>query len=300
MFEGCHVATITPFREDQSVDYDRLAQFVESYVSSGIAGVVPCGTTGESPTLSHEEHQEVIRTTIQAASGRIQVIAGTGSNSTEEAVQLTRSAATAGADAALVITPYYNKPTQEGLYRHFSKIHDESEIPLVLYNVPGRTGTHLAMDTFLRLAEKPRILAVKEASADLDLASEIAMQTDLEVLSGDDSLTLPVLSVGGVGVISVVANLFPAAMQELIEAFSSGRSQDALDLHRTLFPICRAMFLESNPIPVKAAMRILGRDTGTVRLPLSPLSPDFETELARVIAPSQTESLPRRTSAVST
>ena len=293
MFEGCHVATVTPFHEDGSIDFDRLGQFVDFYAKSGLAGVVPCGTTGESPTLTHDEHEEVVRFTIERSDGRLQVIAGSGSNSTQEALRLTRSAEEAGADGALIITPYYNKPTQTGLYEHFRHVHDSTTIPIVVYNVPCRTGISLTIETYQRLAKLPRIVAVKEASGDLNLASELAARTDLEILSGDDSLTLPILAVGGVGVISVISNLFPETMRELITSFTAGRHAEALGLHQRLFPICQAMFLESNPIPVKTALRFLGRDSGRLRLPLTDMRSDHVAALRAVLGQTKTRCISR-------
>ena len=267
MFSGCLVALVTPFKEG-GVDYAELRNLVDWHLEQGTDGLVPCGTTGESPTLSFEEHEKVIVTVVEQVGGRIPVVAGTGSNNTAEALRLTRFAKDAGADGALMITPYYDKPTQEGMYRHFQAVAEKVDIPIVLYNVPGRTGVNLAPETVARLAEAPNIVAVKEASGSLDQATAIASLCNITILSGDDSLTLPLLSVGGTGVISVVGNIVPRDMKAMIEAFQSGHLERARRLHLKLFPLCRAMFLETNPIPVNTAMKMLGRTTGEVRLPL--------------------------------
>jgi len=238
------------------------------------------GTTGECPTLSHPEHERVIAAVVEAAAGRVKVMPGTGSNSTEEALRLTRWAAKRGADAALVVAPYYNKPTQEGFYQHFKALAQAVEIPICVYNIPGRTGKNIEPETIARMAEVPNITMVKEASGSLDQASQILATTDLTVLSGDDSLTLPLLAVGARGVVSVVGNIVPKDMLALIRAFESGDMAAAQRWHRQLFPLCRDMLgLASNPIPIKAAMKLLGRDTGDLRMPLTPLSPAEEAKL---------------------
>jgi 4-hydroxy-tetrahydrodipicolinate synthase len=282
MFSGCLVALVTPFRKG-AVDYGNLRELVDWHLEQGTDGLVPCGTTGESPTLSFEEHEEVIRVVVERAQGRIPVVAGTGSNNTVEALRLTRFAKEAGADGALLITPYYNKPTQEGMYRHFRTIAEEVDIPIVLYNVPGRTGINLAPETVARLAEVKNIVGIKEASGSLDQASEIASRCRITILSGDDSLTLPLLSLGGMGVISVVANIVPRDMKAMIDAHQQGDGARARELHLKLFPLCRAMFLETNPIPVNAALRLLGMGTGEVRLPLCEMSPANEAKLRQVL-----------------
>jgi len=282
MFSGCLVALITPFKEGE-VDYAELRELVDWHVEQGTDGLVPCGTTGESPTLSFEEHEKVIVTVVEQVGGRIPVVAGTGSNNTAEALRLTRFAKEAGADGVLMITPYYNKPTQEGMYRHFQAVAEEVDIPLVLYNVPGRTGVNLAPETVARLAEAPNIVAVKEASGSLDQASAIASLCDITILSGDDSLTLPLLSVGCAGVISVVGNIVPRDMKAMIEAFQGGHLERARRLHLKLFPLCRAMFLETNPIPVNTAMKMLGRTTGEIRLPLCEMAEANRAALRRVL-----------------
>jgi 4-hydroxy-tetrahydrodipicolinate synthase len=282
MFSGCLVALVTPFKKG-AVDYGNLRELVDWHLEQGTDGLVPCGTTGESPTLSFEEHEKVITVVVEQAKGRIPVVAGTGSNSTTEALQLTRFAKKAGADAALLITPYYNKPTQEGMYRHFRTVAEEVDIPIVLYNVPSRTGVNLAPETVARLAQLKNIVAIKEASGSLDQASEIASRCDITILSGDDSLTLPLLSVGGTGVISVVGNIVPADMKAMITAYQRGDAAGARQLHLKLFPLCRAMFLETNPIPVNVAMKLLGMGTGEVRLPLCEMSSANEAKLRQAL-----------------
>ena len=273
-FAGLSVALTTPFSGEQ-VDYDRLAKQVEFQIEAGTACVVPTGTTGESPTLSHEEHEKVISVVVEASAGRIKVMAGTGSNNTEEALRLTRWAAQAGADAALVVAPYYNKPTQEGMYEHFKAIAEAVDIPICVYNIPGRTAKNIDPSTIIRLAELPQITMVKEATGQMDQASEILAETDLTVLSGDDSMTLPLLAVGARGVISVIGNIIPQDMISLIKAFDDGDFNVARNWHHRLFPLCRDMLgLSTNPIPIKAAMELLGRDSGQLRMPLTPLSPE--------------------------
>lgn len=283
-FAGLSVAMTTPFRDGQ-VDYQALKAQVEFQVQAGTTCLVPVGTTGESPTLSHPEHERVIAEVIQTAAGRIKVMPGTGSNSTEEALRLTRFAAKEGADAALVVGPYYNKPTQEGFYQHFKTLADSVELPICIYNIPGRTGKNIEPDTIIRLAALPNIAMVKEATGSMDQASQVMNATDLTVLSGDDSLTLPLLSIGARGVISVVGNIVPKDMIALIQAFDAGNLAEALCWHRRLFPLCRDMLgLSTNPIPIKAAMKLLGRDTGDLRLPMTPLSPAEEAKLQKTLA----------------
>ncbi len=284
-FAGLSVALITPFDQNGQVDFERLAQQVQFQIDAGTTCVCPVGTTGESPTLSHEEHDQVIAETVKAAAGRIKVMAGTGSNSTEEALRLTRFAQKAGADAALVVAPYYNKPTQEGLFQHYKALAEAVDIPLCVYNIPGRTGRNIEPETIVRLAQFPNIAMVKEATGSMDQASQILCETDLTVLSGDDSLTLPLLSIGGRGVISVVGNIVPQDMKALIDAFERGDLAEAQRWHRKLFPLCRDMLsLATNPIPVKAAMRLLGRDSGVLRLPMTPLDENQEKQLRNTLA----------------
>ena len=283
-FAGLSVAMITPFRDGQ-VDVETLQQQVEFQIAAGTICLCPVGTTGESPTLSHPEHERVIAAVVEAAAGRIKVMAGTGSNSTEEALRLTRWAAKTGADAALVVAPYYNKPTQEGFYQHYKALAEAVEVPICVYNIPGRTGKNIEPETIARMAEMPNITMVKEATGSMDQASQIVATTDLTVLSGDDSLTLPLMSIGARGVVSVVGNIVPQDMIALIAAFEAGNLEEAQRRHRKLFPLCRDMLgLATNPIPVKAAMGMLGRDTGELRMPMTPLTPPQEAELRTTLA----------------
>ena len=278
-YSGLSVAMTTPFRNGE-VDIDALQEQVEFQVEADTTCLCPVGTTGECPTLSHPEHERVISAVVEAAAGRIKVMPGTGSNNTEEALRLTRWAAKAGADAALVVAPYYNKPTQEGFFQHFRALAQAVEIPICVYNIPGRTGKNIEPDTIARMAELSNITMVKEATGSLDQASQIINTTDLTVLSGDDSLTLPLLSIGGRGVISVVGNIVPKDMIALIQAFESGNLVEARRWHHKLFPLCRDMLgLSTNPIPIKAAMQMLGRDTGELRMPLVRLSSAEESKL---------------------
>ncbi len=283
-FAGLSVASITPFRDGQ-IDVEALQRQVEFQVAAGTTCICPVGTTGECPTLSHPEHERVISAVVEAAAGRIKVMAGTGSNSTEEALRLTRWAAKAGADAALVVAPYYNKPTQEGFFQHFRALAQAVDIPICVYNIPGRTGKNIEPETIIRMAELPNITMVKEATGSLDQASQIINATDLTVLSGDDSLTLPLMSVGARGVVSVVGNIVPRDMIALIGAFESGNLAEARRWHHKLFPLCRDMLgLSTNPIPIKAAMQMLGRDTGDLRMPLVRLSSAEEAKLRATLA----------------
>jgi 4-hydroxy-tetrahydrodipicolinate synthase len=278
-FAGLSVALTTPFRNGQ-VDLTALQEQVEFQVAAGTTCLCPAGTTGESPTLSHPEHQQVISAVIEAAAGRIKVMPGTGSNSTDEALHLTRWAAKAGADAVLIVAPYYNKPSQEGFFQHFKALAQSVDIPICVYNIPGRTGKNIEPDTIARMAEMPNITMVKEATGSMDQASQIINSTDLTVLSGDDSLTLPLLSIGGRGVVSVVGNIIPKDVIHMIRAFERNEMAEARQWHHKLFHICRDMLgLATNPIPIKAAMRILGRDTGELRMPLTQLTPAEEKKL---------------------
>ncbi len=283
-FAGLTVALITPFRNG-AVDYDRLRRLVDWHVEQGTDGLAPVGTTGESPTLDHEEHERVIGAVCERAAGRIRVMAGTGSNSTREAVRLTRAAKKAGADGALMVGPYYNKPTQEGYYRHFATVAEEADLPIVLYNIPGRTGSNILPETVARLARLPQVVAIKEATGSLDQASQIAALCDLTILSGDDSLTLPLMSIGGRGVVSVVGNIVPRDMKALVRAFDEGRVDEARGWHRKLFSLCRDLLgAATNPIPIKTAMKLLGRDTGELRLPLCPMDGPGEARLRQTLA----------------
>ncbi|MEX0886794.1 MAG: 4-hydroxy-tetrahydrodipicolinate synthase [Phycisphaeraceae bacterium] len=281
MLQGAMTAMITPFA-DGRVDFDRLRDNVAFQIDEGIDGLVPVGTTGESPTLSPDEHRQVIEQVVDAAAGRVPVIAGTGSNATQEALDFTRHAREVGASAALMVNPYYNKPTQEGLYRHFSTVADAVDLPIVLYNIPGRTGVALTPATIARLASHANIVAVKEATGSMDMASEIASlchSDQMAILSGDDSLTLPLMAIGGRGVISVLSNLVPGRIKAMVDAAADGDFTSARHQHVELFPLFKAMFLETNPIPIKTAMAILGRDTGELRLPLCEMASDTRQRL---------------------
>jgi len=271
-FAGLSVAIVTPF-VDGKLCVDTLKQQIEFQIDAGSTCIVPCGTTGESPTLSHPEHERVISETIQIAAGRIKVMAGTGSNSTNEAISLTEWAAKEGADASLQVAPYYNKPTQEGFFQHYRAISEAVDIPHCIYNIPGRSGKNIEPTTIARIADEcQNMVMVKEATGSLDQASQILATTDLTVLSGDDSLTLPLMSVGAEGCVSVVGNIVPRDVIELVNAFNNGDARKAQELHLKLFPLCRDLLsIATNPIPVKAAMAELGRDTGDLRLPMTPL-----------------------------
>jgi 4-hydroxy-tetrahydrodipicolinate synthase len=266
-------ALVTPFRNGE-FDEQAYRDLIEWQIASGTDGLIPCGTTGESATLSHEEHDRVVEVCIDAVGSRVPVIAGAGSNSTREALRLTRHAKEAGADGALLITPYYNKPTQEGLYRHYSHIAENVDIPIVMYNVPSRTGTNLLPETVARLAEMPNIVGVKEATADLRQVSRIVQLCgdSVAVISGDDFTVLPLLAVGGKGVISVVSNVAPADMAALVDSFFEGNLEKAAELHHRLSPLADAMFFETNPIPVKTALSMMGKVDPELRLPLVPMS----------------------------
>jgi 4-hydroxy-tetrahydrodipicolinate synthase len=278
-YAGLSVAIVTPLR-DGEVDYKRLHEQLEFQVAAGTDCIVPVGTTGESPTLSHDEHDRVISEVIQVVAGRCKVMAGTGSNSTAEALRLTKRAAREGADATLQVAPYYNKPTQEGFYQHFKAIAQEVDIPICVYNIPGRTGKNIEPETIQRLADLPGITMVKEATGSLDQCSHILNTTDLTVLSGDDSLTLPMMSVGAEGVISVVGNIVPDQVRAMVHAYAAGNLAEAQRLHHKLFFLCRNLLgLSTNPIPIKAAMRLLGRDTGELRLPMTALEEKQEAKL---------------------
>ncbi|MDE2058326.1 MAG: 4-hydroxy-tetrahydrodipicolinate synthase [candidate division NC10 bacterium] len=273
MFQGSMVALVTPFKGGR-IDESVLRELVEFHITNGTDALVPCGTTGESPTLSHDEHRRVIELTVEAVNRRIAVVAGTGSNSTAEAIDLTRFARQAGADGALLVLPYYNKPTQAGLIAHCRAVADAAELPIILYNIPGRTGINMLPETLAALADHPYIVGMKEATGNLEqMTQDIVLCGDkLSFLSGDDTLTLPLLAVGGRGVISVVANIVPRDVADLTHAFLGGDWKRAREIHLKLFPLCQAMFYETNPIPVKTAMALLGMVSGELRLPLCPMS----------------------------
>ena len=284
-FQGSLVAMVTPFR-DGRVDEAKVRELVDFHVAHGTDGLVPCGTTGESPTLSHDEHKRVVEIVIEQAAGRIPVVAGTGSNSTAEAIDLTVHAARAGATGALLVSPYYNKPTQEGLYRHFRTIAEAApELPQIVYNIQGRTAVNVETDTLARLAQIPNIVGVKEASGSLDqmTAVVLACGPDFTVLSGDDNLTLPLMAVGGRGVISVLANLLPREVADLTHAALDGDWKRARDLHWKLYPLCKAMFIETNPIPIKEAMAMAGLIHPEWRLPMCPMGSANRERLRTVL-----------------
>ncbi len=282
MFQGAYTAIVTPFNRDGSVDYGKLRELIGLQIAGGIDGIVPVGTTGESPTLDFPEHEKVIEMTIDACRGRIKVIAGTGANSTSEALELTRHALKAGADASLQVTPYYNKPNQEGLYRHFSAVADLG-LPVVLYNVPGRSAREIDVATVARLAKHPKIAAVKEAGGSVDRVSQILRACDITVLSGDDSLTLPMMSVGARGVISVASNIAPKPVADLVDAALAGRWEEALRLHRQYYPLFADLFIDTNPIPIKAAMAMTGLIEEVYRLPLCEMSAPLKQRLAECL-----------------
>jgi len=277
------VALITPFDNGQ-VDFNTLDELIEFQIKSGTDGIVPCGTTGESPTLSHSEHKQVIERVVKAVNGKVPVIAGTGSNSTAEAIELTAFARKVGADASLQVTPYYNKPTQEGFYQHFAAIAEEVDLPMVLYNIPGRCGAGMTPATIARLARIENIVAIKEATGQLDFSSEIANSCDITIISGDDSLTLPICSVGGKGVISVVANIVPTDVKAMMDLILEGDFVSARKWHNKLFKLSKTMLsMATNPIPVKAAIALLGMASEEMRLPMTPLTAGQKEELKKLL-----------------
>jgi 4-hydroxy-tetrahydrodipicolinate synthase len=271
--EGTFVALVSPFKNNQ-LNVDKIKELVRFHIDNGTDGIVPCGTTGESPALSEAEKDVMIKTVIQEAAGKVTVVAGTGTNNTEKTIKATQRAREFGADAALVITPYYNKPTQEGLYRHFEAVVKSVDIPIMIYNVPGRTSVNILPETVARLAKFDNIVAIKEASGDLNQVSEVIDRCgdSIKVFSGDDTLFTPILSVGGAGVVSVVANIAPKDLKSLFTAFKTGNMNEVHKWHYQLLPLCNAMFFETNPIPVKTAMNFLGYEVGDLRLPLAPMS----------------------------
>jgi len=279
---GSMTALVTPFRDGQ-VDWEALGRLVDFQLAGGTQGLVPCGTTGESPTLSHDEHDKVIEHVVQRAAGKALVVAGTGSNSTAEALRLTRHAKQAGADACLVVNPYYNKPTQEGMYAHVAALANVG-LPIVLYNIPGRCGVELAVETIVRMyRDIDMVVGVKEATGKLDNASELAGACDIAILSGDDSLTLPICAVGGAGVISVLANVLPTEVRRLCDLLATNDLPAARKQHLRLLPLFRAMFVETNPIPVKAALAMTGMICNELRLPMTPLSARHRDGLAALL-----------------
>jgi 4-hydroxy-tetrahydrodipicolinate synthase len=283
-FAGLSVAMITPFANGK-VDYDTFRDQIEFQIAAGSHCLCPVGTTGECPTLSHEEHDRVMAFVVETVAGRCKVMPGTGSNNTAEALRLTKVAEKVGADAALQVAPYYNKPTQQGLYEHFKVLAEETGIPQCIYNIPGRTGKNIEPETIIRLAELENIALVKEATGSLDQASQIITNTNLTVLSGDDSLTLPLMAIGGRGVISVVGNIVPKDMLSLVAAVNNGDLAEARRWHNKLFPLCREMLgLATNPIPIKAAMKLLRRDSGEMRLPMTPLEDSGMAKLKKTLS----------------
>ncbi len=284
MFHGSLVAIVTPFKKGK-LDEKALGDLIDWQIAQGTHGIVPCGTTGESATLTHEEHERVVAFTIEAAKKRVPVIAGSGSNSTEEAIALTRHAKKAGADGALLITPYYNKPTQEGLYRHYKAVAEAVDLPIVLYNIPGRTSVNMLPATVARLSSIKHIVAIKEGSGSLQQVSDIvqACGERLTVLSGDDALTLPMMALGAKGVITVTANIVPKDMAKMVEAFTAGKLAEARKLHYKMSPLFTALFYETNPIPVKEAMGMMGKCSAELRLPLCPMAADTRDKLSRAL-----------------
>ncbi|MCK4548219.1 MAG: 4-hydroxy-tetrahydrodipicolinate synthase [Candidatus Eisenbacteria sp.] len=275
MFEGLNVAMVTPFTRNGEINEDKIREQVRFHLAVGTDGLVPCGTTGETPTFSREEHRRVIEVVVDEAKGRAKVIPGTGTNSTTQTIANTLMAKEAGADAALVVTPYYNKPTQAGLIRHFTMVAEETGFPIMMYNVPGRTAVNLLPETVGRLSEIENIVAVKEASGDISQMADVIQHAghNLTVLSGDDSMTMPLMAIGGKGVVSVVGNFLPHGMLELIRAAEAGDWNRAKDWHYRMFNISNAMFFETNPAPVRTAMNLLGWEMGEVRPPLAPMAP---------------------------
>src|SRR5512135_216175 len=283
MFTGAMVALITPFH-DGEVDFKTLDELIEFQLENGIDAIVPVGTTGESPTLTHEEHKQVIERVVKTVGGTVPVIAGTGSNSTAEAIELTAFAKKVGADATLQVCPYYNKPTQEGFYQHFKAIAEEVDLPIVLYNIPGRCGAGLTPETIARLAELDNIVGIKEATGSLDQASEIAMRCDMTIISGDDSLTLPLGAIGAKGVISVVANIVPADVKAMTDLILEGDLVKARQWHKKLFTLSKGLLtLATNPIPIKAAMAMLDMSSEELRLPMTPLEDSKKDSLRKTL-----------------
>ncbi len=287
MFTGCCTALVTPFDKSGAVDEDRLQQLVESQIAAGVDGLVPCGTTGESPTLTHEEHNHVIELVVKSVAGRCKVIAGTGSNSTDEAIFMTAHAHKVGADATLQVAPYYNKPTQAGLYAHFRTIAEKGGLPVVIYNIPGRTGVDVSNETMAKLRRDlpEKIVGLKEATGVVDRVSQLRTMVDREfcILSGDDSLTLPMMSVGAVGVISVASNVMPREVTDMVHAALKGDYERAGRIHAKLYPLFKDLFVETNPVPVKAALALMGHIEERYRLPLVPMSDANRAQVRRTL-----------------
>ena len=286
MFKGAITAIVTPFKEDESLDEESLRELVEFQIKNNINGIVPCGTTGESPTLNHEEHQKVIEIIIDAANSKIPIIAGTGSNSSREAIDMTKKAADTGADASLQVCPYYNKPTQEGLFKHFSAIADAVDIPIIIYNIQGRTGINMETSTLARLAkENSNIVGVKEASGNISQMMDVIsnLPKNFTVLSGDDNLTLPLMSLGGKGVISVASNIIPNQMRQLTKFALNGDFENAKKLHYSLLPLFKGIFIETNPIPIKSALAMKGFIKEVYRLPMCEMRAENKEKLREVL-----------------
>lgn len=287
--KGVYTALVTPFDEAGEVNFDVLGELLEKQIAAGVAGVVPMGTTGESPTMFNAEHDAVIRYTVEKAAGRMQVWAGTGSNNTQQAIRTTREAQKAGADGVLVVTPYYNKPSQAGLYRYFREIAESTDLPIIVYNIKGRTAVNVETDTLAEIAKIANVIAVKEASGDMgqmgDVIDSLCRRADdpFWVVSGDDALTVPLMSIGGHGVISVVANLVPDRMVAMVMAAAAGDFEQAREIHFELLPLFRASFIETNPVPIKAAMNLCGLNVGGVRSPLAPLTEASHKRLVAVL-----------------
>lgn len=285
MFCGVYTALITPFNDDGSVDFNSLSKLLELQCKSGVDGVVACGTTGESATLSKKEHEEIIKFCVKEVNGRIKVIAGTGSNSTDSTISFTKFAEKVKCDAALVVSPYYNKPTQNGLYLHYKLISDSTNIPIIIYNIPGRTSVNIEPNTIKKLFDKcNNIVAIKEASGSLIQMNNIKLITqNIELLSGDDMLTLPVLSIGGVGVISVLSNIVPIDIISIVKSFKNGNMNDAIDIHYKFLPLIKLIFVETNPIPIKAAASLLGICKNKLRLPMCEISKENKSKINNML-----------------
>ena len=282
MFKGSYVALVTPFK-DGKVDEQKFKELIDFQIENGTSGIVPCGCTGEAATLSHEEQKALIALTVEIVDKRVQVIAGTGSNNTAEALTLTKHAKKVGCDGALLITPYYNKPTPQGQYLHYSKIAIEADIPIMLYNVPGRTGVSMKPETIARLSKVDNIVAIKEAAGSLDQVTQILDLCDITVLSGDDSLTVPMMSIGATGVVSVVANIIPKKVSDMVKQFIDRDLEGAKKIHYDITKLCKAMFIETNPIPVKTSLKMMGMLNGEMRLPLCEMEKDTESKLKEVL-----------------
>ncbi|WP_026579721.1 4-hydroxy-tetrahydrodipicolinate synthase [Bacillus sp. SB47] len=284
-FGNIATAMVTPFDKNENIDFQKLSKLIDYLINNGTDSLVVAGTTGESPTLSEEEKVALIQYSVKEAAGRVPIIAGTGSNNTKASIKLTKKAEEAGADAVMLVTPYYNKPSQEGMYRHFRAIAEETSLPVMLYNVPGRTAASLAPETTIRLAEIPNIIAIKEASGDLDAITKIIAETpeDFAVYSGDDSLTLPALSVGARGIVSVASHIIGPEMQEMIKHYTEGNTAQAALIHQKLLPLMKGLFAAPNPSPLKTALQLKGLDVGSVRLPLIPLNEDERLRLSSLM-----------------